>query len=104
MSAARALKRLASDWPKDPIRPHLQFGELLEYIAESTPGDKISARTIGAVKALEGNELMKKYSIPPNMRAPASFPQHYDRLILSHKNALLGKKRSFLQVLFGIYK
>lgn len=60
MSTVKALNRLASAWPKDPIRPHLQFGELLQYIAESTPADKISARTVGAVKALEDNELMKK--------------------------------------------
>ncbi|KAG8953286.1 hypothetical protein FRC04_002696 [Tulasnella sp. 424] len=104
MSTVKALKRLASAWPKDPIRPHLQFGELLQYIAESTPADKISARTVGAVKALEDNELMKKYPISPKMRAPASFPQHYDRLVLGHKNAALGKRRSFLQVLFGVYK
>ncbi|KAG8986240.1 hypothetical protein FRB90_004128 [Tulasnella sp. 427] len=104
MSASRALNRLASAWPKDPLRPHLQFGELLQYIAESTPADKISARTVGAVKSLESNDLMKKYPLSPKLRTPASFPKHYDRAVLGNKNAALGKGRSFLQVVFGIYK
>lgn len=62
MSSTQALKRLAKAWPVDPARPNLQFGELLKHIADTTPADRISARTIGAVKALEDGLMAKKVS------------------------------------------
>jgi len=104
MSAAQTLKQLAAKWPKDPVRPGLQFGEFLAYVAESTPSEKIPPKTLAAVKALEENQAMKKYPIGSRTIKPASYPEHYNRALLGYENALKGKGRSFFQMFFGIYK
>ncbi|KAG8908331.1 hypothetical protein FRB99_007257 [Tulasnella sp. 403] len=100
---ANTLRQLAKNWPKDPVRPNLQFGELLNYVAENSP-EGVPARGISAVKALQSNHLMKKYPISPRTTKPASFPHHYDRLVLGYENATKGKTRSWFQIIFGIYK
>ena len=64
-----AFKRTVGQWPKDPLRPQLQFKELLKYIGETTP-DKVTPGMVVAVKALKDDTLMHK--VPTSSSSPYS--------------------------------
>ncbi|KAG8935601.1 hypothetical protein FRC03_010429 [Tulasnella sp. 419] len=102
--AQQALHRVAQSWPHDPARPTLQFKELLDYVASSQTSAELSPKTVAAVRALKDNRLMHKYALKERTTKPASMPEHYDRLLLGYQNVLKGKRRTWWNILFGIYK
>jgi hypothetical protein len=61
-AAIDALKRAAGQWPKDPLRPQLQFKELLRYVVDTSP-EKVTPATVAAVKALKEDKLMNKVRV-----------------------------------------
>jgi hypothetical protein len=56
---SQQLHRIASLWPADPFRPHLQLGTFLKALADHP---QLSQQAVRAARALQENEFKKKAS------------------------------------------
>lgn len=56
------LRRIATNWPADPIRPNMQLKTFLESLAEH-PNLASRPAAVEAAKALQENRWMKKVSL-----------------------------------------
>ncbi|KAF2155319.1 hypothetical protein K461DRAFT_319745 [Myriangium duriaei CBS 260.36] len=91
--------RIASQWPKDVLRPEVQFQKLLNARIANAPsvdaqreellgkvlGSKPSPRApelseVNALYSLLENRYSKLHPIPEAMMAPKSDPEYYTRL------------------------
>jgi len=45
-----------------------------------------------------------QYRLTPKMTKPVSMPEHYNRMMMGYENAKQGKRRSWWNIIFGIYK
>jgi cytochrome b pre-mRNA-processing protein 6 len=108
--AAKHYTRLLALWPKDALRPNIPFTRTIEAHGRPfgvkplprDPSDKSAIATaqspststltpppnaqreqaqINALYSLLENRYSKKYVLSPGVLAPASAPQHYERLM-----------------------
>mgnify|MGYP007016337067 FL=1 len=96
----QALVRLARSWPKDPLRPGLDFGEALRRSAEHElgahahkPNIAEAHRSLAALERLRSSESLREYPTPHSIIEPASYPNYYRRLVdalarLSHGQSI----------------
>ncbi|EIM88429.1 uncharacterized protein STEHIDRAFT_77424 [Stereum hirsutum FP-91666 SS1] len=96
------LRRIATNWPADPIRPNMQLKTFLESLAEH-PNLASRPAAVEAAKALQENRWMKKYPTPENVLKPKSMPHHYERLVEGVEKSLQGVGRPWWKVFFGIW-
>ena len=54
---SQQLHRIASKWPVDPFRPHLQLGTFLKSLADHP---QLTPQAVRAARALEENEFQRK--------------------------------------------
>ncbi|KAI0060114.1 hypothetical protein BV25DRAFT_1807912 [Artomyces pyxidatus] len=97
---AQQLRTIASEWPKDPLRPTLQLKTFLTSLAEHP---NLGPRTVAATRALHKNRLAKKFPLPESVLQPASMPLHYARLKEGYEKSLQGIGRPWWKVFFGIW-
>ncbi|RYP71144.1 hypothetical protein DL769_004755 [Monosporascus sp. CRB-8-3] len=98
ISAQRHTLRALSQWPKDPVRPQVQFQDVLRRRFEQpTPGAALSEeeqlRQANALYSLLDNRYKKKYPITGSMLKPKSNPTYYSDLL---KELEEGPRRSWL--------
>ncbi|WFD42888.1 acetylornithine transaminase [Malassezia psittaci] len=85
----KSLLKLAQSWPKDPLRPNLDFGEAIRTATESELANvargKVNAaelrKSLESLERLRGNECLREYPTPRNILHPASSPQYYTQLV-----------------------
>lgn len=95
------LTHLLNTWPSDPVRPesvsvrsYLQK-RLSEISKEPSNGHQqqqqqsvpISEASVKALTSMLENRYAKLYPLPPNLRRPASNPDHYDNVIREFEEA-----------------
>ncbi|KAL4808445.1 hypothetical protein BDV18DRAFT_135023 [Aspergillus unguis] len=91
------LTHLLKHWPADPIRPSsVSVQTYLQSRIASQPSQSnttspstgtISDSSINALTSLLNNRYAKRYPLSPNLRHPASNPDHYDDLIKEFEEA-----------------
>lgn len=54
---SQQLQNVASRWPVDPFRPHLQLGTFLKALADHP---QLTPQAVRAARALEENEFQRK--------------------------------------------
>ncbi|KAJ7778509.1 hypothetical protein B0H16DRAFT_1503797 [Mycena metata] len=97
---AQEMARIASSWPLDPLRPHIQLQTFLKSLATHprlTPG------AVRVAQALERNELHKKYALTDKMLKPASAPLHYEKLVEGIEKSMQGIARPWWKMFLGIW-
>ncbi|TFY77775.1 hypothetical protein EWM64_g6239 [Hericium alpestre] len=94
------LRRLATEWPSDPLRPTLQLKTLLASLADHP---RLTQSAVQAVRALQQNAFAKRLSVPEKILKPASMPQHYARLAEGYEKSLKGIGRPWWKIFFGVW-
>lgn len=89
---AKHYQRIASLWPKDPMRPERQFAKLIDHRAkqiESLDEAKLKEelRNVNALYSLLDNRYSKKYPTPKHVLSPQSNPTHYTDLMAELEKA-----------------
>lgn len=95
----KALLKLAQTWPKDPLRPSLDFGEAIRRATEVGMASHAPAKTnlaearksLAALERIRSSESLREvrrmhgsptqYPTPRNVLHPASSPNYYARLV-----------------------
>ncbi|GAA5961123.1 hypothetical protein JCM8115_005836 [Rhodotorula mucilaginosa] len=95
MSAPNASLRtawhaVASAWPRDPLRPKLQFADAIRtaadraFVASESPLTETqrwkASEAVGAMQRLVQNKALEQYPVTQRTTKPASFPKHYQRI------------------------
>jgi len=83
ISAQRHILRALSEWPKDTIRPELQFQKVLQKRFDRPRLDMSEGEQLRQANALYGlleNRYHRKYRIMGNLLAPMATPTHYQDL------------------------
>ncbi|KAG0664402.1 hypothetical protein C6P46_001447 [Rhodotorula mucilaginosa] len=95
MSAPNASLRtawhaVASAWPRDPLRPKLQFADAIRTAADRAFAASESPLTetqrwkaneaARAMQRLVQNRALEQYPVTQRTTRPASFPKHYQRI------------------------
>ncbi|SCV72563.1 BQ2448_4100 [Microbotryum intermedium] len=91
-----SLHSLARQWPKDPLRPTLQFSDSLQAAIDrafpTTTATGTTATELGQKQLLKAREMhdgltrllandaLKSYPMSQKTLQPASFPKHYARM------------------------
>ena len=96
---------LAESWPKDPLRPDLDFGAAISSAAntalrtsEGAPRDlsaqelQFARNAYDALEAMRDNKVTHEFPTPQSILKPQSAPQYYDRLLKTLDAASQGKK------------
>ncbi|KAJ3557487.1 hypothetical protein NM688_g1453 [Phlebia brevispora] len=97
---APQLHRIASQWPVDPFRPHLQLKTFLGALADHP---QLTPQAVRAARALENSEFQKKYRLSDKMLRPASMPLYYSRLVEGFEKSAQGIARPRWKIFFGIW-
>ncbi|KDE08723.1 hypothetical protein MVLG_01178 [Microbotryum lychnidis-dioicae p1A1 Lamole] len=87
-----SLHSLARRWPKDPLRPTLQFSDSLQAAVDRVFATPPAAAELGQKQILKAQEMhdsltrllandaLKSYPMTQKTLKPASFPKHYARM------------------------
>ncbi|KAI0744745.1 hypothetical protein C8Q76DRAFT_10888 [Earliella scabrosa] len=105
MSAAGAslrqqLQKIAAQWPGDPFRPNVQLKTFLASLADHP---NLTPEAVRATRALQNDELMKKYPLSAKTLQPASMPHHYTRLVEAFDKSAQGIARPWWKIFFNIW-
>jgi hypothetical protein len=117
--AQQRLRRIAAEWPADPLRPKIQLKTFLAALAEHPA---LSPTAVAAMNALHQNEVSGHVSglssgstavnhnfenfqvpIPQTVLNPASMPLHYVRLKEGYEKTLKGIGRPRWKIFFGVW-
>ncbi|RYP58170.1 hypothetical protein DL771_011324 [Monosporascus sp. 5C6A] len=96
ISAQRHALRALSQWPKDPVRPQVQFQDVLRRRFEEqqqTTSEGELLKQANALYSLLDNRYKKKYPITGSILKPKSNPTYYGDLL---KELEEGLRRSWL--------
>ncbi|KAF8313863.1 hypothetical protein DL93DRAFT_2167662 [Clavulina sp. PMI_390] len=93
------LHQIAQNWPADPLRPTMQFSQVLSSLSTSP---NLSVRAVMAARALSENRLKTQFPLSEKTTTPASTPLHYTRLVEGVEKAIRGEKRSFIERFFSL--
>ncbi|WFD38168.1 acetylornithine transaminase [Malassezia japonica] len=84
----KALLKLAQTWPKDPLRPNLDFGEAIRRATEvelSSGAARVNIaearKSLAALERIRSSESLREYPTPRNVLHPASSPNYYGQLV-----------------------
>ncbi|KIV99875.1 uncharacterized protein PV09_08542 [Verruconis gallopava] len=81
-------QRIASLWPKDPMRPDRVFSKVLEHREKHlADAGQAELRNINALYSLLDDRYSKKYPTPKHVLSPQSNPNHYIDLIAELEKA-----------------
>lgn len=118
INLAAQLHKIATQWPVDPFRPHLQLKTFLGSLAEHP---QLTPSAVNAARALENNEFQKKvricaplesnighlnitqYRLSEKTLQPASMPKYYSRLVEGFEKSAQGIARPRWKIFFGIW-
>ncbi|KAH9890770.1 hypothetical protein F4778DRAFT_367302 [Xylariomycetidae sp. FL2044] len=84
ISAKRHILRALSQWPKDTIRPQVQFQDILakRYERPATAlSNEEQLKQANALYSLLQNRYKSKYPITGTLLRPKSNPDYYDNLV-----------------------
>ncbi|RYP41937.1 hypothetical protein DL767_000674 [Monosporascus sp. MG133] len=98
ISAQRHTLRALSQWPKDPLRPQVQFQDVLRRRFEQQQQQQRTSegellKQANALYSLLDNRYKKKYPITGSILKPKSNPTYYSDLL---KELEEGPRRSWL--------
>ncbi|TKY88363.1 hypothetical protein EX895_002715 [Sporisorium graminicola] len=109
---------LAQSWPKDPLRPDINFGASIvtaaqtallsvqsqaavhpEQVHAAQPGTKTltlaeleyAQKSLQLLTELKENKVKMEYELPEGMLKPKSQPEYYERLVRGIERAVAGK-------------
>lgn len=93
----KALLKLAQTWPKDPLRPNLDFGEAIRRATEAEMPSASQAKaslaelrkSLASLERIRSSESLREvrrppltqYPTPRNVLHPASTPTYYSQLV-----------------------
>ncbi|KAI0397940.1 hypothetical protein F5Y17DRAFT_412802 [Xylariaceae sp. FL0594] len=99
VSGQRHILRALAQWPKDPIRPDVQFQDVMKKRFEQQPaglnlseGEQL--RQANALYSLLNNRYKRKYPITGSLLEPKSNPLHFKNLLRELEEA---PNRTYLQ-------
>ncbi|KAI1101141.1 hypothetical protein F4804DRAFT_316869 [Jackrogersella minutella] len=83
ISAQRHLLRALSQWPKDTLRPQVQFQDVMRKRFEQTSklSEQDSLKQANALYSLLENRYSKKYRIAGTLLQPKSQPTYFRDLV-----------------------
>ncbi|KAJ5086842.1 hypothetical protein NUU61_008149 [Penicillium alfredii] len=92
------LTHLINHWPSDPVRPasvsvqsylqsRLPQSSSNAQTPSSQPVPEISESSLTALSSLLDNRFARRYPLLPQLRRPASNPDHYDNVIREFEEA-----------------
>ncbi|KAH7063518.1 hypothetical protein B0J12DRAFT_643099 [Macrophomina phaseolina] len=86
---AKHYARISAAWPKDVLRPTVQFQEALKARAAtaSSAAEAQELRNVNALYSLLDNRYATKYPVSPAMLKPRSNPSYYDDLMVELSKA-----------------
>ncbi|GAA5979487.1 hypothetical protein JCM10908_002942 [Rhodotorula pacifica] len=99
-SLRQAWHAAASAWPRDPLRPKLQFADAIRTAADRALADKAplsdtqvwkAREAVAAMQRLVHNKALEKYPVTQRTTKPASFPKHYSRIVDTIERAERGE-------------
>ncbi|KAF9515979.1 hypothetical protein BS47DRAFT_1341278 [Hydnum rufescens UP504] len=93
------LQQIAQAWPRDALRPTIQFSQVLVFLASS---DSVKFRAVAAARALTENRGKNQFSLTEKMTIPSSSPDHYTRLLDGLEKSLNRGRRSWIERLFSL--
>lgn len=70
---AAQLHKIATQWPVDPFRPHLQLKTFLGSLAEHP---QLTPSAVSAARALENNEFQKKVRLCTSLESKSDAQTH----------------------------
>ncbi|RFU24573.1 hypothetical protein B7463_g11761, partial [Scytalidium lignicola] len=85
--AYRHYQRILSKWPKDPLRPEVQFQNAMrrridrQFAAQSSVNEKAELENVNTLYSLLGNRYRQMYPIKGSLLQPASNTTHYTDLM-----------------------
>ncbi|KAI0836214.1 hypothetical protein F5Y06DRAFT_298933 [Hypoxylon sp. FL0890] len=96
ISAQRHVLRALSQWPKDTLRPEIQFQDILRKRFEQSSGlsEQEQLRQANALYSLIDNRYKKKYPITGSLLRPKSQPTYFSDLVQELEAA---PNRSYLE-------
>ncbi|KAI0010705.1 hypothetical protein F4779DRAFT_616338 [Xylariaceae sp. FL0662B] len=108
ISAQGHILRALSHWPKDTIRPEIQFQNVLRKRFEQSPDlpEVEQLRQANALYSLVNNRYKRKYPITGSLLRPKSNPTYFDDLLRELREAPnrsitgycpLASRRSFVE-------
>ncbi|KAI2602879.1 uncharacterized protein GGS25DRAFT_509026 [Hypoxylon fragiforme] len=101
ISAHNHILRALAQWPKDTLRPQLQFQDVLRKRFEQQPSPGVSEqdqlRQANALYSLLENRYKKKYPITGDLLRPRSHPTYFTDLVKELEEA---PSRSFAERLW----
>ncbi|KDR74080.1 hypothetical protein GALMADRAFT_124303 [Galerina marginata CBS 339.88] len=97
---SQKLTSIAETWTRDPFRPNLQLQTFLTSLAAHP---RLTPEAVEATRALQNNDMQKKYPLTQKMLRPASAPLHYERLVEGFEKSAQGIGRPWWKVFFGIW-
>ncbi|KAL7008612.1 hypothetical protein EMMF5_001874 [Cystobasidiomycetes sp. EMM_F5] len=108
------LLRVASQWPRDAIRPNHQFSEAITKIADSQPAWSQASTSAAATSAIRdgqelvraldrllSNKIARQYPLGDRTKTPPGSPKHYVNLMDGLKRAERGEKEPWYVLLVG---
>ncbi|KAI2627583.1 hypothetical protein GGR54DRAFT_421163 [Hypoxylon sp. NC1633] len=89
ISAQRHLLRALSQWPKDTLRPQVQFQDILRKRFEqaSSSSEEDQLRQANALYSLLDNRYKKSYPITGSLLQPKSHPTYFTDLVTELEEA-----------------
>ncbi|OTB00774.1 hypothetical protein M426DRAFT_324014 [Hypoxylon sp. CI-4A] len=83
ISAQRHVLRALSQWPKDTLRPQIQFQDVLRkrFEASSNLSEQEQLKQANALYSLIDNRYKKKYPITGSLLRPKSQPSYFTDLV-----------------------
>ncbi|KAI4858664.1 hypothetical protein F4820DRAFT_441999 [Hypoxylon rubiginosum] len=96
ISAQRHILRALSQWPKDTLRPQVQFQDVLRkrFEASSSLSEQDQLKQANALYSLLDNRYKKKYPITGSLLRPRSKPTYFTDLV---KELEAAPNRSYLE-------
>ncbi|KAK4050062.1 hypothetical protein OIO90_005252 [Microbotryomycetes sp. JL221] len=120
-SLRNSFNRIAQAWPKDVLRPTMQFSAAISNASDrilfATPSNRAPSdisenaqsqtaqmpkqltadelrkaeATVEALDRLLGDQALKRYPMGPKTTHPPSFPKHYERILEGAQKARRGE-------------
>ncbi|KAL1617106.1 hypothetical protein SLS56_011148 [Neofusicoccum ribis] len=86
---AKHYARITGAWPKDVLRPTVQFQDALKAraAAASSAPEAQELRNVNALYSLLDNRYASKYAVSPALLKPRSNPSYYDELMVELSKA-----------------
>ncbi|KAF5363207.1 hypothetical protein D9758_008375 [Tetrapyrgos nigripes] len=97
---AQRMSAIAQSWTKDPFREHLQLSVFLDSLAKHP---RLTPQAVQAAQSLRDSSLKQKYPLSTKITKPASYPMHYERLVMGFEKSAQGIGRPWWKVFFGIW-